>query len=107
MHARDHHVEAFEQVVGEVERAVLVDVHLHAGEDLEVVVAGVELGDDVELLQQPVAVESVGDRQAGRVVGEHDVLVAEVRAAAAIASIVAPPSLHVEWVWQSPRSASR
>ena len=38
----------------------------------------VELGDDVELLAQPLRRQPVGDRQPRRVVGERDVLVAEV-----------------------------
>ena len=74
--AGDDHVEPFEQVVVEVERAVLVDVDLHAGEDAERVELGVELLDHLELGQQAVTVEPVGDGQAGRVVGEHHVLVA-------------------------------
>ena len=37
VHAGDDDVEALEQVVVEVERAVLEDVDLHAGEDAEVV----------------------------------------------------------------------
>ena len=64
--------------------------------------------DLVELGQQPLAVEAVGDGEAGGVVGDHEVLVAERRCAVrAIASIGAPPSLQVEWVWQSPRRAAR
>ena len=106
--AGDDHVEAREQVVVEVERAVLVDVDLHAGEDAErAPSSALSSATIVELLQQALAVEPVGDRQAGRVVGQHHVLVTEGDAVAAIASIVAPPSLHVECRWQSPRSASR
>ena len=40
-------------------------------------------------------------------VGQDEVLVAEGHAARAIVPIVAPPSLQVEWVWQSPLSAAR
>ena len=67
----------------------------------------VEALDLVELREQPLTVEAVGDREPRRVVGHHDVLVAERLAARAIVSIGAPPSDHVEWTWQSPRSAAR
>ena len=78
VHARDDHVDALEHVVGVVERAVFEDVDLDAGEDPERRELLVELGDDVELLEQPLARQPVGDREAGRVVGEREVLVAEV-----------------------------
>ena len=62
----------------QVERAVLEDVDLDAGEDPERAPArSLSAVDLVELLAQPLAVEAVGDREAGRVVGEHQVLVAE------------------------------
>ena len=44
-----------------VERAVLEDVDLDAGEDAERRELLVELGDDVELLAEPVGVEAVRD----------------------------------------------
>ena len=51
--------------------------------------------------------QPVGDRQRGRVVGQHHVLVAEPdRAVSAISRIGDPPSLQSECTWQSPRSAS-
>ena len=81
MHAGDHDVESLQHVVGEIERAVLEDVDLHARQDPEVVPGrgdvGVDRGDLVELLGQPLPVETVGDREAGGVVGLHHVLVAE------------------------------
>jgi len=54
VHARDHDVELGEEVVVLVERAVLEDVDLDAGEDAERCELGVERVHDVELLAQPV-----------------------------------------------------
>ena len=109
VHAGDDDVEALEQVVVEVERAVLEDVDLHPGEDPEVVVErGVELGDVVEL-----ALAAAPGRARGRSSGGPSGRSAPCTrgrapiAVAAISSISAPPSLHVECRWQSPRSASR
>ena len=48
-------VDARQHVVGVVERAVLEDVDLDAGEDPERRELLVELGDHVELLEQPLA----------------------------------------------------
>ena len=64
VHARDDDVELGEQLVLLVERAVLEDVDLDAGQDPERRQLLVELGDDVELLAQPLGGESVGDRSA-------------------------------------------
>ena len=76
--AAHDHVEPLQQVLVLVEGAVLEDVDLHAGEDAEGGQLLVELGDDIELLQQAVTVEAVGHREPGRVVGQDHVLVAEV-----------------------------
>ena len=76
--AGDDDVETFQQVVVEVEAAVFEDVDLHPGEDAEGGEALVELADLAELAFQAFPVEAVGDRQAGRVVGQHHVLVPEV-----------------------------
>ena len=60
--AGHHDVEPLEQVLVLVEGAVLEDVDLDAGEDAErgqLVVRAVDL---VELGQEPLAVEAVGDR---------------------------------------------
>ena len=78
MHARDDDVERREQVEVLVEAAVLEDVDLDAGEDAERRELLVELGDDVELLAQPVGVEAVRHAHLGRVVREREVLVAEL-----------------------------
>ena len=77
VHAGDDDVEPLEQVDVLVERAVLEDVDLHAGEDAERRQLLVERLDLVELLEQPLAVEAVGDGEPRRVVGDHEVLVAE------------------------------
>ena len=81
VHARDDDVEPLQHVVGEIEGAVLEDVDLHARQDPEVVPGrgdvGVDRGDLVELLGQPLPVEAVGDREPRRMVGLHHVLVTE------------------------------
>ena len=64
-------------VVLQVELAVLQDVDLHPGQDPEGGEALVEHGQVVELGEEPLPVEAVGDRQPAGVVGEHHVLVAE------------------------------
>ena len=61
--------------------------------------------DDLELLGEPVRGEPVGDGQPRRVVGEHQVLVAELDGGHAISSIGEPPSDQSEWRCRSPRSA--
>ena len=71
-------VESGEQVVVAVERAVFEDVDLDAGEDPERREVGVQPVEHVELLQKSLAREAVRDRQAGRVVGQHHVLVSEL-----------------------------
>ena len=77
VHAGDDDVEPLEQVEVLVEGAVLEDVDLHAGEDAERGQLLVHLVDLVELLEQSLAVEAVGDREAGGVVGDDEVLVPE------------------------------
>ena len=54
VHARDDDVEPREQLVLLVERAVVEDVDLDAGEDAERRELLVELVDDVELLAEPL-----------------------------------------------------
>ena len=77
MHRRDHHVEFGEHLVGQVERAVGEDVHLHSREDLERRHLGVDLGDLVDLLAQAAFVEPVRDGESGRVVGDRHPFVAQ------------------------------
>ena len=59
VHARDDDVDAREQLLELVERAVVEDVDLDAGEDAERRELLVQLGDDVELLAQPVGRQAV------------------------------------------------
>src|SRR5262245_21446953 len=75
MHAGNYDVETSEKVVVEVEGAVLEDVHLHPGEDAERGEASVEVDKHVELLEQTVAVQAVGDGESAGVVGQHHVFV--------------------------------
>ena len=74
VHGGDHPVEALEQLVGVVERAVREDVALGADQDLDALEALVERVDLVdpplELLRRDVVAEAVR----GRVVGDRDVL---------------------------------
>src|SRR3546814_7369562 len=65
VHARHDHVETLEHVLVLVERAVLEDVDLDAGEDPERSQLLVQALDLVELLEQPLPVEPVRDGQTG------------------------------------------
>jgi hypothetical protein len=75
--ARHHDVELGQQLLVLVERAVGQDVDLDAREDAERRQALVERPHLVELAAQALGREAPGDGEAGRVVGEHHVLVAE------------------------------
>ena len=88
VHAGDDDVELGEQLRLLVERAVLEDVDLDAGEDPERRQLFVDRGDDLELLAQPLGAEPVGDREPRRVVGERDVVVTQ---------IAAPPRPSPRW----------
>jgi hypothetical protein len=78
VHAGHHQVELGQQLVLLVQRAVLEDVDLDPGEDPERRQLLVEQRDLDQLGPQPVRGQPVGDREPGRVVGEHEVRVAEV-----------------------------
>ncbi len=97
--AGDDDVELRQDLVVVVERAVLEDVDLDAGEDAERRHLLVEDGDVGELLLQPLPAQPVGDRQPGRVIGEHHVFVAETSRGARHRldgrAAVAPPAVHV------------
>ena len=60
-----------------IERAVIEDVDLDAGQDAHRRERLADLVDDVELLAQPLGGEPVGDPQARRVVGQRTVFVAQ------------------------------
>ena len=96
-----------EHVVVVIERAVLEDVDLDAGEDPERRHLLVERGHIDELLLQPLLAQPVGDRQARRMIGQHHVVVAETACGASHRldrrSPVAPRLCR----WQSPFSAAR
>lgn len=78
MDRRDHQVERREQVLGEIERSVEEDVDLHPGVDPEGRQLLVELGDEAELLAEPLGREPVSDGEPWGVVGDDHVFVAEV-----------------------------
>ena len=77
MHAGDDDIEASEQILLEVERAVFQDVDLHPGQDPERRERGAHLVDLVELGEQPFAIEPMRNGQTGGVIGENEVLVSE------------------------------
>ena len=80
VHRPDHHVQPGQQLVVLVERAVGEDVHLDAGEDPETLAAAPSLTCATwsSCSAQPVGGQPPGHRQPGRVVGQHQVLVAEL-----------------------------
>ena len=78
VHARHHHVEAGQQLGLLVERAVLEDVDLDPGEDSEGGELLVEGGHHVELTAEALGREPLGHGETGGVIGEGDVVVAQV-----------------------------
>jgi hypothetical protein len=70
-----HDVEAGQQLVFLVERAVLQDVDLDPGEQAERGEVLVHTGDDLELAAQVVGAQPMGDREPRAVVGQGQVLV--------------------------------
>ena len=77
MHAGDDDVEAGEQGGVLIEASVLEDVHLDAGEDAERRHGGVDRLHHLELADQTLGIEAVGDGEARAVVGERPVVVPE------------------------------
>ncbi len=75
MHARDHDVELVEQLGLLVERAVVEDVALDAGQDPKRRELLVQFGNDTQLIVQPLHRESVRHREPRRVVRQRDVTV--------------------------------
>ena len=78
MHRGDDDVERGEAVVGQIERAVGLDVALDAGEQPDADALGVERADAGGVRQRAPLVEPVGHRQRLAVVGDGDVLEAGV-----------------------------
>ena len=77
VHRRDDHVEAAQQVIAQIQLTVDEDVDLHAGEDPEwrqLLVQSFYLD---QLLGEPLGRQPMGDRQAGRMIGDDEVLVAQ------------------------------
>ena len=77
VHAGHDDVDLGEQLVGLVQRAVVVDVDLDAGEQPERRELLVELGDQRQLLAQPLRRQPAGHREPRRVVGQRRVVVPE------------------------------
>jgi hypothetical protein len=77
VHTGDDDVQLGQQVEVLVERAVLEDVHLNAGQDPEGRQILVQLRQDAKLVPQPLSVEPVRHGEAGAVVGQDQVLVAQ------------------------------
>jgi len=100
VHAGDHDIELREDRVAVVERAVLQDVDLDAGEDAERRQQLVEPGHVGQLLRQTLGTEAVGDGEPRRVIGEHHVLVPQRNRRAGHrldgGAAVAPPAVHVQ-----------
>lgn len=67
-------IELREDGVVEVQRAVLQDVHLGAGEELEAGVSGVERADAFDLGKETFLVEPAGLEGGLRVVGDAEIL---------------------------------
>jgi hypothetical protein len=78
MHGGDAVVEFGEGGIVEVEAAVFEDVDFGASKNAEVFVASVEVGDLFELFEEARFVEAVGLERGLRVVGDAEVLEAEV-----------------------------
>jgi hypothetical protein len=78
VHAGDHDIELAQQVVPLIERAVLEDVDLDAGQDAERGELGVQPADELELRAQQLGGQPGGHGQPRRVVGERDPLVTDV-----------------------------
>ena len=78
MHAADHHVQPGKKIGILVERAVLVDVDLDAGQQAEGAELGVQRRDLVQLRPQAFRREAVRHRQTRGVIGDRDVCVPEL-----------------------------
>src|SRR5665213_859585 len=76
--ARNDEVETGKQLLVLIERAVFQDVDLDSGQDPERRKLGVQLSNNVELLDKTVLAQSMGDGEAWTVVGERPVLVAKL-----------------------------
>ena len=80
VHGGDDHVELRENFVVEVELAVFQDVDFDSGEQANAGDALLRGADFFDLRERALFVHAVGDGDGFRVVGERDVLVAEIAA---------------------------
>ena len=76
MHAGDHDVHLLQHGVGEIELAVGEDVHLDAGHDGDAIGLLVGGTNARNVLLGTLVIETVGEGQILRVIGDGDVLVA-------------------------------
>ena len=99
VHAGDHHVQPPEKLVRLIQRAVLEDVDLDAGQDPERRQGRVQLPDQLELGTEPVSGQPAGHGEPGRMVGERHPFVAQVargqRHLQRRAAAVGPVRVHV------------
>ena len=77
MDARDDHVEPGKQFHVLVERPVLQDVDLDAGQDAKRRQFPVQRCDHFQLAAEPIGIEPTRDREAGTVIGEGEIVVPE------------------------------
>ncbi len=96
-----------QDVVGQVQPAVLQDVDLDSLENREALEPAIEPVDLRPLRKQAVGVQPVGHRRPLRMVGDREVLQTALAAASTISSIVARPSVQVVCMWRSPRRSRR
>jgi hypothetical protein len=78
VNARHGVVELGQNLVGEVERAVFEDVHLATGKEMRAFELGIQLADLGDLRQQTLFIEAVGLEGRFAVIGDAEVLQAEV-----------------------------
>ena len=78
MHAGDHDIEPCEQIIALIQRPILKDVHLDAGENTERRQLGIQLPDQLQLGFEPFRRQAVGNRQPRRVIGQRDPLMAQI-----------------------------
>ena len=106
VHRRHGDVEARQELLVPVHRAVGVDVELGAVEQAHLRVAGLELG-DLHALGQDLLVGHPLHREVGRVVGDGVVGVPVFGGGLDHCSRVASPSVRFVWVCRSPRICCR
>ena len=76
MHAGDDDVHLLEHGVGEIERAVGQDIHFDAGENSDALEFVVDGANALDVFDRALVVETIGEGQVLRVVGDGHVFVA-------------------------------